>query len=391
MTSRIALALTAALSMCAGAMGDTSILNETFDQYANQAAFDAVWVPTTAAEAPPYGVLIPGGSVATTPPNDNPPGLQGKAVNILSRGNSYAGAATAQMATLMPSATQSVRLSADFFDDAVGNKRDTVGLRNSGAENIVELGFWNDAGVDPTGGADPINGVQGAIENNYAYRLVLFDGVSAPLVQEPNWLFFPLDMALESTTDGDAIVTASDVGQGWHRYTATITPTSVTLTLDFYRDGKHNTADPSDVELAGVDSTVTWQITSSPVPFDALRIGGPSFVTSPKETVIDNVKLALIDVGPPPANNSDFNGDGVVDGADLLIWQRGFGLSNETGKSHGNANADMLVDGADLSVWKAHFGGLPALPATSVVPEPTSALLAVVIGIAAGLGGKRAT
>jgi hypothetical protein len=54
----------------------------------------------------------------------------------------------------------------------------------------------------------------------------------------------------------------------------------------------------------------------------------------------------------------DFNGDGAVDGADLLLWQREFGGT---------------LDGASLADWEGNFGSPAA--ATAGVPEPTAATL----------------
>ena len=89
----------------------------------------------------------------------------------------------------------------------------------------------------------------------------------------------------------------------------------------------------------------------------------------------------------PPANNADFNSDGVVDGRDFLIWQRGFQLTGQTGKTNGNANADTVVDEADFVVWKSKFGGSPAVAAAGAVPEP-GALALSVMGL---LGSRRAS
>jgi hypothetical protein len=69
------------------------------------------------------------------------------------------------------------------------------------------------------------------------------------------------------------------------------------------------------------------------------------------------------------ATTADFNGDGVVDGADFLAWQRGVGVA-EPAFADGDANGDGLVDGADLAVWSEQFGPPSASPAAIGVPEP---------------------
>ncbi|RIK88187.1 MAG: hypothetical protein DCC67_00875 [Planctomycetota bacterium] len=88
-------------------------------------------------------------------------------------------------------------------------------------------------------------------------------------------------------------------------------------------------------------------------------------------------------VGTPASAN--FNGDSLVDGADLLIWQRGFGINAGATPAQGDADGNGAVNAADLTIWKDQFGTAPAsaaaVVAVSAVPEPTTAaLLALAIG-----------
>lgn len=85
------------------------------------------------------------------------------------------------------------------------------------------------------------------------------------------------------------------------------------------------------------------------------------------------------------ADNADFDGNGTVDGADFLIWQRGFGGS---GLSNGDANDDGVVDGADLEIWKVQFGGGAAAVNAAAVPEPAAAIL-LAIGLLAAVRYRR--
>ena len=62
----------------------------------------------------------------------------------------------------------------------------------------------------------------------------------------------------------------------------------------------------------------------------------------------------------------DFDGDGDVDGADFLVWQRGLGTTHDAG---------------DLADWRANFGSVPSI---GVVPEPSAA--ALMLSLAALLG-----
>jgi hypothetical protein len=76
----------------------------------------------------------------------------------------------------------------------------------------------------------------------------------------------------------------------------------------------------------------------------------------------------------------DFDGDGDVDGADLLLWQGELGAAVTPGVG-ADGSGNGLVDGADLAIWSANFGrpeSSPIAAAGTSVPEPTAAGLAMV-------------
>jgi hypothetical protein len=75
-----------------------------------------------------------------------------------------------------------------------------------------------------------------------------------------------------------------------------------------------------------------------------------------------------------PAEDADFNNDNVVDGADFLIWQRGFGAAGAN--QNGDADGNGQVNAADLAIWKAKFGSASASAAVGAVPEPASIAVA---------------
>ena len=77
--------------------------------------------------------------------------------------------------------------------------------------------------------------------------------------------------------------------------------------------------------------------------------------------------------------NADFDGSGLVDGLDLLAWQRGFGITSGAQTTDGDANNDQDVDEDDLTVWKNQYGSPAPLSAAAAVPEPSS-LLACLLG-----------
>jgi hypothetical protein len=78
---------------------------------------------------------------------------------------------------------------------------------------------------------------------------------------------------------------------------------------------------------------------------------------------------------------ADFNSDGAVDGADFLVWQRGFGSPNAI-REHGNTGGDWDVDAQDLSVWHMEFGG-PDETGIDVAGTPTSSVIQAVNSLAA--------
>lgn len=85
---------------------------------------------------------------------------------------------------------------------------------------------------------------------------------------------------------------------------------------------------------------------------------------------VDNVLAETIG---DPENNADFDGDGDVDGADFLTWQRGVGTAG--GQPEGNADGLGGIDGDDLAVWKTQFGQPQSQVASLAIPEPGCVVL----------------
>jgi hypothetical protein len=78
----------------------------------------------------------------------------------------------------------------------------------------------------------------------------------------------------------------------------------------------------------------------------------------------------------PAVANADFNGDGLVDGADFLTWQQNLGTTGGGTHATGDANNDGNVDQADLAAWQTQYGTSPAV---SAVPEPAAGFISMLV------------
>lgn len=85
--------------------------------------------------------------------------------------------------------------------------------------------------------------------------------------------------------------------------------------------------------------------------------------------VQDTITLRLLDL--TTVIGADFNGDGIVDGTDLNIWQIFFGITAGASQLQGDADGDGDVDGDDLVVIIDQIGG-PGMVPSVVAALPTS-------------------
>ena len=416
MASRFGIAFSLLSLLASAASAQTVIVQDNFDQYADTAAFLQQWVPTTGlgtADALPADLQA---GILTSDPLSNVanfPGVEGVAVDHIGATattpgmvNQWGGVIDQTSGKnpafqISPSTSQTIHLSFDIFMSNGGNERLTVGLRNTVAtadgsdadtfpdattSNILELGAYNGAPNTPT-----VPGAE-AQSASFGFRIINFGPVSDPLTAQPNWQYFKFDPVLDRETDADTIVNVGDIGAGWHTYEAFITPTEIKLTVDLFRDGFKNVRDEAGAIVVGsgvegVDAELILPVSTLPAGFNNLRIGGPSGASSPGTGAVgfDNILLETLAVAAP-TTNADFNGDNIVDGADFLVWQRGFGAAGTL--ATGDANGDLTVNDADLAVWKTQFGTdpTPATVAVGAVPEPATfalAGMAIVAGLAA--------
>ena len=62
--------------------------------------------------------------------------------------------------------------------------------------------------------------------------------------------------------------------------------------------------------------------------------------------------------------NADFNGSGIVDSADYVVWRKNSGASVPR-MTLGDANGDGQVNQTDYSIWRSQFGSAPPLPSAA--------------------------
>ncbi|BBO32192.1 dockerin type I domain-containing protein [Lacipirellula parvula] len=141
---------------------------------------------------------------------------------------------------------------------------------------------------------------------------------------------------------------------------------------------------PSYVPQLGDSFEILRSDTLAGSTFDAVISPGTLWnVTYPGDSVF--VTYAGI---AAPGTGADFNGDNIVNAADLAIWKLNFGVGLNpppaATKAQGDANGDGVVDGSDFLLIQQQYGGPPvAIPASGGsivgVPEPSSLVLAAAV------------
>ncbi len=245
MSSTFSVSCLSALAAVAltGAVQGQVIVSEDFEGYADTTALGAVW-------------NLADGTLDTTLGNG------GNSLSHPGTGGSFTGANTNSLTfpSVYPAAGETLIFQVDIYDDGnSNNERNSAGLRTAAGANIIEMGHYNSP-------------------SHYAIRTVLFGAGS-----DGAWVAFP------SIVDdlGDPIAAETSIA-GWHTYTAEITDSNVTFTLDLNGDGN-------------INSTLVANITQSAAnEFDIIRLGGPSDLGSANGGVnFDNVSLELV---PEPAS-----------------------------------------------------------------------------------------
>ncbi len=235
--NRTLMTLLAALAAPVFAQAGT-IVDGDFEAYADTTALGGVW--SLGDGTLDAGLGNPGNSLSH-------PGT----------GASFSGANTNSIgfADVYPGPGQTLIFQADIYDDGnSNNERNTAGLRTAAGANIIEMGHYNNP-------------------SHYVMRTVLFGAGSAGA-----WTAFPniVDDLGQPVAPETSVV-------GWHTYTAAITDSDVTFTLDLNGDGNINST---------VVANIITRFRRMP---RCVRLGGPSDLGSGNGGVnFDNVSLTLV-------------------------------------------------------------------------------------------------
>jgi hypothetical protein len=85
------------------------------------------------------------------------------------------------------------------------------------------------------------------------------------------------------------------------------------------------------------------------------------------------LEITYTGIGLP---TGDYNGNGVVDAADYVVWRKTLGSAAAPAGSGADGNRNGLVTSGDYTFWQLRFGNSPAgFASGSSVPEPATALL----------------
>lgn len=150
---------------------------------------------------------------------------------------------------------------------------------------------------------------------------------------------------------------------------SSLTPGNWTSLADNPAEATWIEANPQSIGLSELKTSGIEMLT----PSKAYNLGQIFDINDPRDLVFQyyaagqttpTAGRVLYATLPSTGAAGDFDGNGRVDGADFLVWQRGFGSP---------------YTAADLANWKASFGAGAATATASAVPEPSIAAFAVAL------------
>jgi hypothetical protein len=270
-----------------------------------------------------------------------------------------------------------LELARNVFNNTGGSVEGEITLRNAtmriGSTNFGGVPLQNSSLLAAIGGTNDFyggiaNGINGriAVTNNStmifhddvnadAGTITVFPGSSAVFLED-------LTMTGTSVLLADLAGTGADTGFGEIEVVGAATlNTSLNVTL---ADGYTPQNGDSFAILAA--STIDGSLSLGEIA--ELRSGVKWSLAHEENRVLLNVV---------PGLGGDYNGDGVVDAGDYVLWQKTYGQEGAQLAADGNSNGK--VDDGDLLFWQSRFGntlvGSGSNAGGAATPEPCGAIL----------------
>jgi hypothetical protein len=91
-----------------------------------------------------------------------------------------------------------------------------------------------------------------------------------------------------------------------------------------------------------------------------------------------------------PSPSGDYNGNGVVDAADYVVWRETLNMSANPAGSGADGNKSGMIDPGDYTYWRARFGNpVSGFAAGANVPEPAGVTTCLFVAMLAYLRRRR--
>jgi hypothetical protein len=139
------------------------------------------------------------------------------------------------------------------------------------------------------------------------------------------------------------------------------------------------------VDPMGVFYTHTFQAMDNQLN---ILLGGQHPTVPDNNPILNGFTLELVDEPPPMGIMGDYNGNGTVEQADLDLVLLNWGTSGVPG-GWTNDLPDGNIDQAELDGVLLNWGNMAALGSDASVPEPSTLLLAMLLGTAGVLAARR--